>query len=755
MKRHHGLFVLPVLALAALLAGCWGSDKSTSLELGTVSEPAKVGSAQCTSTCHAVTADSLGQTISTTWAGALHTARSSAQCEDCHGGGGEHWGVGPIPYPSPSTAGCANGSCHGAGSDPFTTFASTAHGNPNGSPAKFFLQSDAGTSQATSSGTPVYRADGVTPVTRAQRIEECSRCHNSTYAFTYASSGELTSPSPDNMPSPEVGCGSCHNGHDPIDNVTIPQRTASVLFPKFRNYLVDNVHGAQTDNVAAPRVNLTSFNLIYQPNGAVQANGSVDATKVVGKNNEVSPDRLCAACHARGVYKYAGTATHNEDVWTEWSESGHGNRDAAAFAEFSANPVAYTMDNGSAYPVGSHQTSYPFDMALTAVGATATTSQNAGSGNYACFKCHHGIGSLAYQDNVEGTSAAPVLFGDATATCITCHDPHKDATGNTKNTRKPLVMSKYASTQVTFQGNVFFDNTDVPSAAGNETICIFCHQGRESGFVLFKRRIATGTTVTGSFLNPHYLGTGAMLWARNGYEYTDNTSGTAVPKQYGYITAHQQTNCNGCHMAASSTPGVGGHTWMILSEDNSVVNNASCNVSSCHNGRVPATNSAGQFHDFRDSVFDPTADYDLDGSAEGIAKEIAGVENHLIALLDNNGITYSDTTYPYFFIKGTSSSYTAWNRAKLKAAFNIQYVIKGLPAGASSNIGAPNMTAATHNYRYILQILMDSYEFLYNNTTSPSGSLPTPAALLANRPAGMRAATNYNPQSGGGYDPLQ
>jgi hypothetical protein len=764
MKRHHGPYILLALALAALLTGCWGSDKSTSLELGIVSEPAKVGSAQCTGTCHAVTADSLGQTISTTWANALHTVRSLAQCEDCHGGGGEHWGVGPIPYPSPSTAGCANSSCHGAGSDPITAFASTAHGNPNGSPEKFFLQGDAGTAQATSSGTPVYRPDGVTPVTRAQQIEECSRCHNSTYAFTYATSGELTSPSPANMPSPEVGCGSCHNGHDPADNVTIPQRTASVLFPKFRNYLVDNVLGAQTDNVAAPRVNLTSFNLVYQPNGAVETSGTIDYTNVVGTNNEIHPDRLCAACHARGVYKYAGTATHNGDAWTEWSESGHGDRNAAAFAEFSANPGAYTMDNGSAYPSPeSHRSTYPWDMGLGSASAVSANTTRNGSyvsgtstvNNTACYKCHHGIASIAYQDNVEGTSPAPVLFGDATVTCITCHSPHADATGNTKNTRKPLVMSKYSSTQVTFQGNVFFDNTDVPSAAGNETICIFCHQGRESGFTLFKRRMASGTSIGTTFLNPHYLGTGAMLWARNGYEYTDNTSGTAVPKQYGYITAHQQTNCNGCHMAASSTSGVGGHTWKILSADESVVNNTSCNVSSCHNGRVPATNSAGQFHDFRDSVFDPTADYDLDGTVEGIAKEIAGVEDHLIALLDNNGITYNDQSYPYFFIKGTTSSYSAWTPARLKAAFNIQYVIKGLPAGASSQIGRPNTTAATHNYKYILQLLMDSYENLYNNTTSPSGSLPTASALLANRPSGVRAATNYNPQSGGGYDPLQ
>ncbi|PJB31984.1 MAG: hypothetical protein CO109_07015, partial [Deltaproteobacteria bacterium CG_4_9_14_3_um_filter_65_9] len=59
MKRQHGLFVLPVLALVALLAGCWGSDKSTSLELTTsgdiVATAASVGIDKCHN-CHGDTA---------------------------------------------------------------------------------------------------------------------------------------------------------------------------------------------------------------------------------------------------------------------------------------------------------------------------------------------------------------------------------------------------------------------------------------------------------------------------------------------------------------------------------------------------------------------------------------------------------------------------------------------------------------------------------------------------------------------------
>lgn len=741
MKRQGVLIVLLALTAPALLAGCWGSSKDTSLNVGTVSTPAKVGSTQCTNTCHAATVDILGEAIATTWTSTTHTVDFGVQCEDCHGGGGEHWGTGPIPYPNPSAAACAATACHGGATPSTLGFDNTKHANANQTPDGSFSQI------STSAST-------------GRHIEECSRCHNPNQRFSFDSSGNMVKPVPTALPNPSVTCGSCHDGHQPaVATTAVPQRAnASVYYPRFRNFLVSSATGAQVDNTLGTQINLTNDNLIFQGNGAVKSSGTLDNSSVVGTNNQLYVERLCAACHTRGTYKNSGGATHQGDIYTEWKESGHGNRNAAAFAEFSANPPAYTNANtGLPFELGTHQTSYPFDMAINSVNATgpATTTKNAGKNNYACFKCHHGMASIAYQDNVEGTSSAHVLFGDMTVTCITCHNPHTDVTGNTKNTRKPLVMSNYSSTQATFQGNVFFDNTAVPSAAGNETICVFCHQGRESGFTLFKRRIASGTTVTGSFLNPHYLGTGAMLWARNGYEYTDNSTGTALPKSYGMVTAHQTTNCNGCHMASSTTSGLGGHTWKIIADDNSAVNSTTCNTSSCHNGRVPTTNAAGQMNTFYDNVVATIKDYDGDGTVEGVAQEITGLENLLITLLDNNGITYSDTAYPYFFIKGTASSYSAWTRPQLKAAFNMQYVIKGLPSGISQ-IGAPNRTAAVHNYRYIIQLLMDSYESLYNNTTGASGlGIPTPAALIANRPTGSRDATNYNPQTGGGYDPLQ
>lgn len=159
MKKHHGLYAITALALAALLAGCWGSDKSTSLELtqtgNIVAAAAAVGIDKCHN-CHSSNAvnavkifddwassrhanldnsfdaydNSLGATnyhgilppydadeaatcgvchdpngdsaniAKYSGSGSGTTVRNVVGCEACHGGGEQHFGVGPIGGPS-------------------------------------------------------------------------------------------------------------------------------------------------------------------------------------------------------------------------------------------------------------------------------------------------------------------------------------------------------------------------------------------------------------------------------------------------------------------------------------------------------------------------------------------------------------------------------------------------------------------------------------------------------------------------------
>ncbi len=729
-----GLILLVIVSFA--LGGC-GSGKKEGSAQGTTIDLAnavKLGNANCLQ-CHNAGKDLTmindldTRTIGVVYEDSVHfnplfnsNANGEVQCEDCHGGGQFHWGTGPLANPVPDWTVCVQ--CHNAahGEDFPNEFPQTAHANTNQTPDKFFFQGDAsGQTQASNQGTPEVTPGGE-PVTHAQHIEECSMCHNSNQRFVYDDSGNLILPDPNNMANPTVSCANCHDAHQVGKIVLVPTRAAgsnpqgNVVYPIFRK---SQIAGVGVWN--RPK--------IYQPNGAVQPDGSVDQSKVMGTNNELSVELVCAACHTKGKYKYSQQTTHQENVYPQWLNSGHGTRNDPAFAEFSANPPAYTNpDTGETYPLGSHYSSYPVDMSLSTFGATANTTQNAGNNGYACFHCHNGIGSISWQEDVQGTPNADIVFGDEPVMCITCHSPHSQPTGTEFNLHVPVKMTQYSSSSITINGNYFLDGTPIPSIdqTGNATICIFCHQGRESGLTLYATKLASGKNITGNFFNPHYLGTAAMLWGVNAFEYPG--------KSYSVNEAHQQENCEGCHMDNATDDNLnGGHTWWP--------NVATCNMASCHGGFGPiAANPNSDNGPASPDVDNYRASFDTHnytgepgGETLSIAISIQHLEKKVIDLLADRGIFYDDLSYPYFFSDAAHTTpFTAWTPSAYEAAFNISYIIKGLPSGAESQVDVPNASAAVHNYKYIIQLLFDSYQDL--------NGAPVPGAF---RPAGTRPARDY------------
>jgi hypothetical protein len=151
------------------------------------------------------------------------TKTDQVPCEGCHGGGQAHFGIGNIPVPIPNTKTCTK--CHNlAHGFDSTAFLKTAHANSNNNPRKYFDQPSFGPAQAKLSakspesiapvGTLLFREGTFDQlsgaVSRDERIEECSVCHQ--YALQYPqfrkkiSQGNLP-------PKPEVSCGACHDAH--------------------------------------------------------------------------------------------------------------------------------------------------------------------------------------------------------------------------------------------------------------------------------------------------------------------------------------------------------------------------------------------------------------------------------------------------------------------------------------------------------------------------------------------------------------
>lgn len=106
--KKLSFMLLSALSLAALLNGCGTSNKEG---VGsTVGNVATVPEAAC-KVCHATTTDPLsGQNVLQGYLTSPHNS-DAAGCQGCHGGGAQHNGIGPIPFPSPidRCAVCHNG----------------------------------------------------------------------------------------------------------------------------------------------------------------------------------------------------------------------------------------------------------------------------------------------------------------------------------------------------------------------------------------------------------------------------------------------------------------------------------------------------------------------------------------------------------------------------------------------------------------------------------------------------------------------
>ncbi|KAB0663615.1 hypothetical protein F6V25_16190 [Oryzomonas japonica] len=99
------MMLLGALSCAVLLNGCGASSKEAGI---LPSDVPKVDEALCAQ-CHGSSYNAQsGMPIYSEYVQSKHFKNSVGEvigCQDCHGGGSQHNGVGPMPYPNPDTAG--------------------------------------------------------------------------------------------------------------------------------------------------------------------------------------------------------------------------------------------------------------------------------------------------------------------------------------------------------------------------------------------------------------------------------------------------------------------------------------------------------------------------------------------------------------------------------------------------------------------------------------------------------------------------
>ncbi|MEP0805370.1 MAG: hypothetical protein HRF47_07755 [Chloroflexota bacterium] len=288
----------------------------------------------------------------------------------------------------------------------------------------------------------------------------------------------------------------------------------------------------------------------------------------------------------------------------------------------------------------------------------------------ACAKCHSTQG---YQDflGADGSEAGKVdlavpakeVFG---IQCVACHNP--------------VTLTK---TEVTFPSGVTI-------AAGDDSRCMECHQGRESK-VSVDKAIADYNAVDApdavpapvndrpfGFRNVHYYPAAATLYGgvvQGGYQYDGKTYDGKFRHVEGY------DSCTGCHDP---------HTLQVKIDQ----------CAFCHEGVA----SVDDLKNIR--MVSSASDYDGDGDTkEGIYYELQGLQDLLLAEIQKYAVNtagaeikYNPEAYPYWF-GADDKAYPNWTPRLLKAAYNYQLAQKD-----------PGKFA--HGGKYVIQLLIDSIEDL-------------------------------------------
>lgn len=746
--------VIASLMITAVFAGCGTSHKEG---VGTAASVAKVDEASCAQ-CHSSARETLtGLGIYDEYLASAH-ALKAVGCQDCHGGGAQHFGVGPIPFRSPGAEQCKT--CHDD-EGLVTAYIASKHANAE-------------------------TEDGE---------EKCNRCHTHQGAvlaaqWHFTGDGDVIAAlvnAPGAIANPEpIKCNTCHMTHNPgelrIDTAWTPSSAVGAAVPSVNDqyrlctqcHTYINPAGALTGSgsVASGTVRTGYHNTSWYRVIASTHYDNPATDDIEGYGVRTTGDDPCFDCHNHeSKTNTNSTAAADATIYTDWAKSGHA---GAILTEKRAAAATVTVDTSlpRTDPVRIAQGQAQVDAVMAAVGDVALEGDSA-----SCVRCHTSTGlvqflatpSLGGSVTIAGgvtttvASTLSILTAPLKGELIMCWGCHSNAaTGEvrelaTANGTATTIYTKDSKGHVptAYQINAGKNNWFPDVAQSN--LCITCHDGRNSdpGAIT-----AASTSTSGS----HYAGAAATMYVKQGFfnlstgtTYTnslksDQDGGTikSAHRRLGTPEINGDTHspkfvagfldskgpCVVCHLTGSHT----------LAMDQKTIDAVCTN---CHDseGEFPILTEA----DFRLHFLTPQEEVFQDALA--LAADVFNSKQSVITLAKNTAgmyaaysrttpgvdysgnatVVYTPTNYAAY-IAGTGPGVASATSANwTTAAGAAPYTNKTKLLGAVSNVMffSKDKASYAHARTYTRRLLYDSIDFLddgsLNGTVGATAIATTPA----------------------------
>ncbi len=642
----------------------------------------------------------------------LGDSRPVVGCESCHGPGGNHYGIGPMPFPTPDASRC--GQCHTSkfphtdvrpeGISIYEDYSASKHAHsivpPNlvaNSTTDVRMpcgrcHTDEGARRYITliSGTESYGVientlGGEPPIPNAS-VVQCRTCHDA-HQVGNVILGDLSS-APDTWTDTFRTCTSCHQLYTAAP--TPPGGTPTLNEQAFHDPSV-NRFGVMNEIITDTHYDLPNTPQRNPVTTALIANTGGIEGYIVDPTCDHSEDPQnnncgnCLDCHNQ----HAASVTINRE-WASSAHAGHlfqakeaaGENRAAAFAANTVEAPWAEYDFKNIAPGTSADRSI-CQRCHTATGFRNMANKAATGGIYC------GASDNA-PNNPNGTGFRAVGEQAELLYCWACHQTNNGVIRNPGQFSTADLVDSSGNTTYVLPPGRSFPIINTPASLQGSFVCLNCHSGRETGEYVKSLPFATIANSTFGNLNSHYLAAGGIMFRTIGYEFAgrsyDNVSafihnsiGTDVLPGIG-----ENGPCASCHMLTGlDHPS---HLFLATTEDSSgnvtaINSQAVCN--NCH-GKTTSTMDA------------PTLTL--------LNSQYDAALNAIAAQLALKGI-YFCSSYPYFFTtpacpNTSANAFAAWpNIDTVGAAFNLN-VLEHMPG------------AFVHNNFYTRYLIYDSIDFL-------------------------------------------